>query len=140
MNKDLYIFIRWSDADYSVGIKTIDDQHKELIKYINQIYQSILDRNSKEVTPDVLANLEDYARFHFGYEEKIFNQIGYEFAEEHIAEHRAFSEKIEQFKEGIAKGHNVIFSITNYLRDWLRTHIQKEDRKYASEFQKLGIQ
>ncbi|WP_320052399.1 bacteriohemerythrin [uncultured Acetobacteroides sp.] len=140
MNKDLYIFIKWSDADYSVGIKTIDDQHKELIKYINQIYQSILDRNTKEVTIDVLGKLEDYAKFHFGFEEKIFSQIGYEFTEEHIAEHRAFTDKIKHFKDGMAKGHDVIFSITNYLRDWLRIHIQKEDRKYAPEFQKLGME
>ena len=139
MNKDLYIFIKWSDVDYSVGIKTIDDQHKELIKYINQIYQSILDRNTKEVTIDVLGKLEDYAKFHFGFEEKIFSQIGYEFTEEHIVEHRAFTDKIKYFQEGMINGHDVIFSITNYLRDWLRIHIQKEDRKYALEFQKVGI-
>lgn len=139
MNKDLYIFIKWSDEDYSVGIKTIDDQHKELVKYINLIYQSLLDRNTKEVTAEVLQKLEDYAKFHFGFEERNFRMIGYDLIDEHIAEHRAFTDKVKEFKEAMLKGHDVVFSITNYLRDWLRNHIQKEDRKYAPAFQRAGI-
>lgn len=137
--KDIYIFIKWSDADYSTGLNTIDEQHKKLIDLINEIYQSFLDYRHLEVTADVLDKLEDYAKFHFAFEENLFRKLGYEEAEEHIAGHRAFTDKIQEFKRMMAAGTDATFTITNYLRDWLRTHIQKEDRKYAPLFQKGGI-
>lgn len=136
---DSYIFIKWSDTDYSVGIKTIDEQHKELIVLINQIYQALIDRNVQEVSAEVLDKLESYAKFHFGFEEMIFKKIGYEYSEEHILKHQAFTDQIKLFKEQMGNGQDVVFAITNYLRDWLRNHVQKEDKKYAIDFQKAGI-
>lgn len=138
-NLDTYIFIKWSDSDYSTGIKTIDDQHKQLLSLINEIYQSFLDYKHLEVTSSVLERLEDYANFHFAFEEKIFRQLSYPEMESHMESHRAFFERIQEFKKQMASGNDVTFGITNYLRDWLRTHIQKEDRAYAPLFQKAGI-
>jgi hemerythrin len=39
----------------------------------------------------------------------------------------------------MAAGEDVIFNITNYLRDWLRNHVQKEDKLYANDFMKAGV-
>jgi hemerythrin-like metal-binding protein len=136
---DSYIFLRWSDADYSIGLKTIDEQHKQLIALINKIYQALIDRNVHEVTANVLDELEMYAGYHFGFEEKIFRQIGYELTDEHVAKHRAFTTQIKSFKDRMAAGEDVIFNITNYLRDWLRNHVQKEDKLYANDFMKAGV-
>lgn len=133
-------FIKWADADYSVGIKTIDDHHKELLKLINQIYQSFMERRHLDVTADILGKLEDYARFHFSFEEKVFGQIGYQLKAEHIAEHRAFTNQIKAFKDQVASGFDATFGISNYLRDWLKNHIHTEDRKYAPLFKQHGVE
>lgn len=41
-------FISWNDR-IKVGIKEIDDQHKVLIDYINQLYDAMKARKGKEV-------------------------------------------------------------------------------------------
>lgn len=138
-NLDTYIFIKWSDKDYSTGIKSIDDQHKKLIDLINEIYQSIIDYKRHEVTSSVLVKLQDYAQEHFAYEEKLFKQLGYEDSEDHIQKHRDFMNKVADFKQQVTVGGDVTFAVTNFLRTWLRTHIQNEDRHYAPFFIKNGI-
>lgn len=132
-------FIKWVDSDYSVGINIIDDHHKVLLGLINEIYQSFMERKHLTVTAEVLGKLEEYARFHFAFEERIFNQIGYALAKEHIVEHRAFTTQIAIYKTQVATGVDATFSISNYLRGWLLNHISKEDKKYAPLFKKAGI-
>lgn len=139
MENKRYVFIKWDDANYSVDIKTIDDHHKVLLDLINEIYGSFMEKKHLSATAEILAKLEDYARFHFSFEERIFGQIGYQLKLEHIKEHRAFTDQIKKFKEQMASGYDATFSISNYLRDWLRSHIQLEDRKYAPLFKKAGI-
>lgn len=138
-NIDTYIFIKWSDSDYSTGIESIDEQHKQLIVLINEIYQSFLNFNHLEVTAQVLDKLEDYAKMHFEYEERLFKKLSYPESEGHIEKHHAFTDKIAEFKRQMESGIDATFSITNYLRDWLRLHIQAEDRNYAPFFKKHGI-
>jgi hemerythrin-like metal-binding domain len=138
-NSNRYVFIKWDDASYSVQIKTIDDHHKVLLELINDIYGSFMQKKHLSSTAEILEKLEEYARFHFAFEERIFNQIGYPLKQEHIKEHRAFTDQIKQFKDQMASGVDATFSISNYLRDWLKVHIQLEDRKYAPLFKKAGI-
>lgn len=138
-NQDLYIFIKWSDSEYGTGIETIDTQHKKLIELINEIYQSFLERRQADATAKVLDELEDYTKYHFGYEERLFKRFGYGHAEQHTASHTAFINKVKEFRKSMDAGVDVTFTVTNYLRDWLRRHIQHEDRMYAPLFKKEGI-
>ena len=134
-----YVFIKWDDASYSVDIKTVDDHHKVLLDLINDIYGSFMEKKHASATSEILAKLEGYARYHFAFEERIFAQIGYALRADHIKEHRAFTDQIKLFKEQMASGFDATFGISNYLRDWLRNHIHKEDRKYAPLFKQAGI-
>lgn len=129
----------WSDK-YSVEIEEIDNQHKKLFKAIDR-FQESLNKNEKEkAMRDVLTELLEYTKIHFTTEEQYFRELNYPGAETHKIEHEKFINKIESIYEKLDNGELVLsLEITNYLRSWLRGHIQVTDRKYTDFFHKKGI-
>lgn len=63
--------IPWSPA-LSVGIASIDAQHRVLLAYVNQLSGALARGQSAEVLGDVLRGLEAYTRLHFRHEERLF--------------------------------------------------------------------
>ena len=134
------VFFAWSDA-MSVGIAEIDDQHKMLVDILNRLFIAVVQRESHEITVEILDTLVDYTKTHFGLEEKLLHDAGYnaeEFAA-HQHEHRAFIEKISNAaSKHLVEGKSVSFEIIGFLKHWLRDHILVTDKKYASALQGAG--
>ena len=134
------VFFAWAD-EMSVGIAEVDEQHKTLVGILNRLFSAVVSRESHEVTAEILDTLVDYSNTHFGLEEKLMQEAGYdpvEFAA-HLREHRAFIEKIGSVAEKhLAEGKSVSFEIISFLKRWLRDHILVTDRKYASALQESG--
>jgi hemerythrin len=134
------VFFPWTDA-MSVGIVEIDEQHKILVGILNRLFSALVQRESHEVTAEILDTLVDYTNTHFALEEKLMQDAGYdpvEFAA-HLREHRAFIEKInDAADQHLAEGKSVSFEITSFLKRWLRDHILVTDKKYAFALQDAG--
>lgn len=62
--------IQWSD-DFSVGIRSIDDQHKRLVKLVNRMLQNPAAETGSETVSDVLSQMTRYAKTHFKFEEDL---------------------------------------------------------------------
>lgn len=134
------VFFEWSDA-MSVGIAEIDEQHKILVGILNRLFSATVARENHEITIEILDTLVDYTNTHFGLEEKLLQDAGYnpvEFAA-HQYEHRIFIEKISAAaNKHLVEGKSVSFEIISFLKRWLRDHILITDRKYASALQDAG--
>jgi len=61
--------ITWTN-DLSVGIELIDEQHKMLIKHLNDLSQSLESGQGPAKIANTLNFLIDYTKFHFTAEEK----------------------------------------------------------------------
>jgi hemerythrin len=85
--------IEWSDS-MSIKIPSIDDQHKKLAGMVNVLHEGIAKGNSKEVLVDVYDGLAQYTVEHFEYEEKFFEEFGYEDSEKHIKEHQDLVQQV----------------------------------------------
>ncbi len=132
-------FITWTD-ELSVGMDEIDDQHKELVKMINQFYDDIASKSSNDNIVALIQKMADYTVYHFNTEEKYFADFNYKFTEEHKQAHAGFVSKVLDVQEKIRSGKLVVsFEITSFLRDWLREHIMGSDRKYIDLFKAKGI-
>ncbi|MEI0605032.1 bacteriohemerythrin [Brachyspira alvinipulli] len=137
-NKNDTKWIKWENK-YKTGYKRIDDQHKELVDIINDLYSIGVnsDFNNEEVKKSFSAILKraiDYATYHFSYEEKIMSAIDYSAAKDHITRHRAFSVKVVDEVNMYENGdHIVIEDFITFLRDWLINHIMVEDKKFITE-------
>ncbi|WP_196138670.1 bacteriohemerythrin [Aliikangiella sp. G2MR2-5] len=132
--------IEWSHK-YSIGIPSIDEQHKQLIKLINQLNKAMASGESASVVAAILAGLTGYTESHFAYEEQLFEKYGYPQTEEHKKEHQRMIDRIGQFHVEFAQdpGGSISLEIMQFLTYWLTNHIQGSDREYAEYLIKKGV-
>jgi hemerythrin len=130
---------KWNEK-YSVGIQSIDNQHKEIVKLLNDLLQAMKQGQANDVTSKIILELEKYARNHFQKEEFFFKRFNYPEAEEHIKEHRLFIQKVESLKSEFKAGKiTLTFELLNFLKDWVDHHVLEADKKYMDCFQKNGL-
>lgn len=122
--------IEWNQ-ELSVGNYDIDEQHKELIKIINEVIVVI---REKEYTfsnlLSVVCKLDNYVNEHFQYEENFMNTHHIEGKEKHIKEHDIARQKMnslnvieqENFEE------KFFFDTLGWLSNWLINHIMNTDK------------
>ena len=137
-NQEKIEWIKWDDK-YKIGYKRIDDQHKELVNIINDLYNVgiVNDLSNEEVKVNfhsIIKRTIDYATYHFSYEEKIMGAVDYSLAKDHIAKHRSFSLKIVDDVSRYENGDDLaIEDFLDFLKNWLLHHIIVEDKKFISE-------
>ncbi len=66
-------FMQWDDQ-YSVRIKVIDDQHQRLFVMIQDFYDQMRQKQTKEGIADILKGLADYSQYHFNSEEALMTR------------------------------------------------------------------
>lgn len=128
------------EQKHSVGVKELDDQHKKLFEIINRLFDAM--QASKDITElnAILADMDDYAHYHFATEEKYFDQFNFEDKEAHTAQHRAFDEKAENFIKKNALGDSTLsFDVLDFLEDWWLGHINNVDKQYTKCFNEHGL-
>lgn len=123
----------WID-NYSTGIEEIDIQHRELFEVIMKFKSSFKEptSNMDEEVIKILRYLVSYTMFHFDSEEEYMRRISYNQITEHKKIHENFIKKIKDIlvQQKVGKLFKPVF-LYNFLTDWLREHIAKEDQKYV---------
>jgi hemerythrin len=124
-------------TEMSVGLAVLDDDHKQLIRIINQLGADSVSGDRRAAIRQSLVALRRYAEFHFAREEKVLMACAYPHLEEHQGEHRDFVQRIQDLTrrfdadpEDMAEIVNE--DLMNFLRDWLTQHIMIEDKAYGS--------
>ena len=87
-------YIVWKD-EYSVGLDSIDQQHRKLINLINQLTTAVDYSTGEEFEREALADVVEYTKTHFTYEEGLMEDNGYPDFEAHKAQHRAMIAEVE---------------------------------------------
>jgi hemerythrin len=124
-------FFDWKD-DYSVGISTIDIQHRKMIDLINEVLESIRDGREIQIIREIINDLEQYTVYHFSQEEILFQEYGYNKAKEHGQMHELYVKKIESMKKLASLNEERLSILTfDFLRTWLEDHILKDDIEYV---------
>jgi hemerythrin-like metal-binding protein len=132
-------YLEWINS-LSVGVRAIDDQHKKLFEYLNELNGAREDRRDREAVGDILAKLESYAEEHFALEERYFDEFAFPAASAHKLEHRDFIAKVAGFRKAFAEGGSeVTEDLLVFLKTWLTTHISFSDRKYKALFSQKGL-
>ncbi|MEE8435240.1 MAG: bacteriohemerythrin [bacterium] len=131
-------YFEWLDS-YSVGVRTFDDAHKNLIGIINRVVTDCMENKPLSQMTDLLIDLIRYTRYHFRNEEELMKETGFDLFEQHQAHHDKLFDQVLQFTDDTFHGRIDKSEITQFLMDWLITHILEEDMKYKEHFGKLGI-
>ena len=124
--------VKWEDK-YSLGVESIDEQHKELFRIANRIYEllkneMILDKYDHIM--EIIDELKNYTVDHFKDEEEYMKSIGYKKFLSHKVAHTDFLDKMGNIDVNkIDNGHNeYLLSILDFVCVWLIEHIMKEDK------------
>lgn len=124
-------FMQW-DEKYSVGIREIDDQHKQLISMLSELYEAMQAQKANDILGQIVTKLVNYTKTHFANEEGYMQRAGYPAFPEHKREHENFTNKVLAFKTDFDSGKTAMtVSITSFLKNWLNDHILVNDKKYA---------
>lgn len=125
---------------YEAGHETVDAQHKELFRLV----QDVLDADSiggrKEKIEVALKFLGDYAVRHFELEESLMVESNYPEYESHKQIHETFLKDVTSFVAKFQEeGSTVSVSqtINDFVITWLQEHIMGSDKKMAEFYKKF---
>jgi hemerythrin len=122
----------WNEK-FSVGMETMDNQHKHFLNLLNNLGDEIQRKNSPEMVEMSINRLFNYAMIHFRDEEKILSTCGYPEIEQQRREHSFFVKQVKEMEASHQGGNLVrLESVVSFLRDWFINHIMTEDKEYAS--------
>ncbi len=124
----------WTSA-MSVGVPELDEDHRVLIRIINQLADSRESGDPAAILRQCLYSLLRYAEFHFAREEKVMAACDFPGFTHHKEEHRAFTAHMKDLAEALDHDEPPVAEIVNqdllyYLKDWLNHHILIEDMSY----------
>jgi len=132
--------IEWYPEN-SVGVESIDNQHKQLVVLVGDLFDAIMEERSHEVMRTILEGLAAYVGEHFTHEENMLAQYGFDpvSLKDHISEHRQLTAQLYEFMvQYNADTVTADLELYNFLRGWLTDHLDKTDKKYASFLQAHG--
>ena len=131
--------IKWKN-EYTLGIKTIDMQHKKFVSILSNLNDS-LHKLEPKALDEAISKLKEYSKYHIEAENKLFEKLDYPDKKIHIEEHKKFLKYIDDLKDKLSKSNNIQTSIDliDYLEDWMISHEQNMDKKYVPFFIKNGV-
>ena len=122
--------IKWQES-YSVGVYLLDEQHKELFGFCNDLEEILRDGDcSKEFLQYGLKFLEKYVKMHFGQEENCMHQYECPMAKNNKLAHQKFIQAYKTYEKRIAQGddyYKILRQLHRFLEKWLVEHICKID-------------
>jgi hemerythrin-like metal-binding protein len=137
--QDIPDLMPWGDK-LKIGIDQIDEQHKELVKMVNELHQAMKMKMGAREAGQILTRLADYTVYHFKNEEDLFEQHKYADREAHKVYHDKLVAQVVEFKKEFDGGRAALsMDLMEFLTDWLRDHIMKTDKAYAPFFKEKGI-
>ena len=122
--------IKWQES-YSTGVDKLDEQHKSLFQYSNDLEDGLnCGGVSKETLQRALNFLERYVKGHFGQEEACMFKCVCPIADKNKAAHQKFIEAFRAFQKKISEdgdGEKALRELHQFLETWLTDHIIKID-------------
>lgn len=124
-------------ARFETKLPSVDGQHRHLVDLINRLGQALSEQeiSASTLTP-LVAQLVDYARFHFADEERLMRESGVDprHIAQHSADHRSFLDDVAALNPATnesAAGQGA--EMLDYLVHWLSYHILGRDQDMADQ-------
>lgn len=125
------------DARFELGIQLIDDQHKQLVNILSNLFDSMRVGLGFKQVESTIEQLRDYSIFHFTDEEEYMKKVNFPKYFEHNEAHKYFIEMVDDFAKRYKDGDIAItLKILDFLKNWLTNHILTADKEFADHVAK----
>lgn len=135
----------WKDS-YKIGVDIVDEQHFELFNMVENLLKAFeMDRNwkDKQKSIEAIEFMKNYVVKHFEDEEKYQRSIGYMDIENHIKEHRQFTQTVLDYeKKFIDTDYDIklVKQFAGKLVSWLIYHVADSDQKIVNHVDKSEVE
>lgn len=130
----------WTE-EWSVGVDTIDAQHRDLFVAINSLLREEGTPGPRDLSK-VLDFLEEYVNNHFGLEEIYMRRLSYPGFPSHKGEHVAFINDFYDLREEYDDNGatpELADKMGRYMGEWLVNHIGKVDKALGTFLRGKGM-
>ena len=118
----------------STEIPTVDQQHRQLIEWLNDLLAAMAKGEGRTEIAPILDKLDSYVNTHFAYEEECMVKYRCPVAETNMAAHayfmKTFGDLRDEYEARGASSH-LVLRVQRELADWLVSHIKAVDAKLA---------
>ena len=125
------------NQNFVTGLATVDEQHHELVRLINQFGDLLADNVVEfEDIERLFGQLANYAVYHFREEERMMHAIGVDqrHLDHHLHEHQRFLAEVKIMEQGLSpETQNAAGKLLSFLTHWLAYHILGSDRDMAKQ-------
>lgn len=127
------VIAQWSD-ELATGMTKVDDQHKELIRMVNEFHDALSKGKGKEAVGKTINFLSDYVVDHFKNEEKLMLDHNFPGYVIHKSQHeqflKEFSDLVKEVNAATATSFLAI-RVQRAVVQWLINHIMNVDKQMA---------
>lgn len=123
------ILVPWRD-DYSVGARSVDDEHRALVDRINRLYDQLMVAEDPQAVAMFFGGLINAITEHFVREERYMREHGYDLLPQHREDYERLLDDIRtliaEFDRSEEAGRD---DLASRLDDWLSVHFDTHDAR-----------
>lgn len=124
--------LAWDDSRHTLGIASIDSQHRELVDMINALAEIVEHDCDCELARRHMANIIRFTEDHFAHEEDLMRRHDFPVRENHAAAHREVLRQAVTMMDALQPGDfNRAVLVTAFLTDCAENHILHDDKALA---------
>jgi hemerythrin len=130
----------WTD-EWATGNATIDAQHKQLIKDVNDLVEACSSGQGRAKLHSTMKILQDYTVKHFKFEEEFQQKNNYPNYEVHKKLHEGFKATVAELAKALDEDGasiSLLGKVNSSIGSWLIAHIRFEDKKMVEYINSQG--
>ena len=121
--------IKWKPT-YSLGIPSVDFEHRQMIRMINKVYASLGDDAGPDEIESALEDIYAGIASHFALEERHMREARYEEFEEHKDEHEELLDQIRDMMDNFDQDpESSRETLQHSLSSWFGKHFATFDAR-----------
>jgi hemerythrin-like metal-binding protein len=119
--------LEWK-SEFSVGIESMDFEHRKMIGMINEIYDELTQHRDAESIEQFLGDIHAAISAHFALEERMMRNAGFGDYEAHKDDHEELLDQIRDMMEEFRVDSETGFGmLKENLADWFEAHFASFD-------------
>jgi hemerythrin len=115
--------------NYTIGIDIIDEEHLEIIKIANKLYDALITSSSLVFADKLFISFATKTAEHFKNEESYMKSINYPLFEEHFEEHENITNEMLDVLFNNKKDLSTYDAMLTVVNDSILNHMAEEDVK-----------
>jgi hemerythrin len=121
--------LQWK-PEYSIGVQSMDDEHREMIELINATYGKLTSGHDAAQVEEYLGEILSTISMHFALEERMMRKAGYGEYQAHKDDHEALLDRLRDLMDDYFDDPKVgAHKLEQSLSDWFAGHFSSFDAR-----------